>query len=108
MMGILKKGRDDHDANRTIAPITADSLVKEVVDRHPQTISVFSKYGLKCVGCYISPFHTITDTAREYALRIEPLLSELNRVVARGSGCCPLAQGGGLVIRAWIPDPGCG
>ena len=64
-----------------IAPITADSLVKEVVERHPQTISVFSKHGLNCVGCYIAPFHTITDTAREYALRIEPLLSELNSAI---------------------------
>jgi hybrid cluster-associated redox disulfide protein len=64
-----------------ITPITADSLVKEVVESHPQTIAVFVKHGLNCVGCYIAPFHTITDTAREYALRIEPLLSELNNAV---------------------------
>jgi hybrid cluster-associated redox disulfide protein len=65
-----------------ITLITADSLVKEVVESHPQTISVFSKHGLNCVGCYIAPFHTITDTAREYALRLEPLLSELNGAIA--------------------------
>ena len=64
-----------------ITPITADSLVKEVVESHPQTISVFSKHGLNCVGCYIAPFHTITDTAREYALQMELLLSELNDAV---------------------------
>ena len=63
-------------------PITADSLVKEVIERHPQTIAVFVKHGLNCVGCYIAPFHTITDTAREYALRLEPLLSELNGAIA--------------------------
>ena len=65
-----------------IAPITADSLVKEVVERHPQTIAVFLQHRLNCVGCYIAPFHTITDTAREYALRLEPLLSELNSAIA--------------------------
>ena len=64
-----------------ITPITADSLVKEVVERHPQTIAVFPQHRLNCVGCYIAPFHTITDTAREYALRIEPLLSELNSAI---------------------------
>jgi hybrid cluster-associated redox disulfide protein len=64
-----------------IAPITADSLVKEVVESHPQTIAVFVKHGLNCVGCYIAPFHTITDTAREYALQMELLLSELNDAV---------------------------
>jgi hybrid cluster-associated redox disulfide protein len=64
-----------------IMPITADSLVKEVVECHPQTIAVFAKHGLNCVGCYISPFHTISDTAREYELWLEPLLSELNGAV---------------------------
>jgi hybrid cluster-associated redox disulfide protein len=65
----------------TIETITADSLVKEVVDCHPQTIPIFTKYGLKCVGCYIAPFHTITDTAREHALGIELLLSDLNQII---------------------------
>jgi hybrid cluster-associated redox disulfide protein len=62
--------------------ITAESLVQDVVDRHPQTIPVFARHGLQCVGCYISPYHTITDTAREYAMSIDPLLSDLNRVIA--------------------------
>jgi hybrid cluster-associated redox disulfide protein len=67
-----------------ITPITADSLVKEVVEHHPQTIAVFVKHGLNCVGCYIAPFHTITDAAREYALRLDPLLSELNQAITPG------------------------
>jgi hybrid cluster-associated redox disulfide protein len=62
--------------------IKANSLVQQVVERHPQTIPVFARHGLQCVGCYISPFHTITDTAREYALSLEPLLSDLNRAVS--------------------------
>jgi len=66
-----------------ILPITADSLVKEVVERHPQTIAVFVKHGLNCVGCYIAPFHTITDTACEYALQLERLLSELNGAIGQ-------------------------
>jgi hybrid cluster-associated redox disulfide protein len=66
-----------------IMPITADSLVKEVVESHPQTIAVFVRHGLNCVGCYVAPFHTITDTAREYALRLEPLLSELNSAIEK-------------------------
>jgi hybrid cluster-associated redox disulfide protein len=61
--------------------IRADSLVQDVVDRHPQTITVFARHGLQCVGCYISPFHTIADSAREYALAIDPLLGDLNQAV---------------------------
>jgi hybrid cluster-associated redox disulfide protein len=67
------------DATREAAWITADSLVQDIVERHPQTVAVFNRHGLQCAGCYISPFHTVADGAREYAVAIEPLLVDLNR-----------------------------
>jgi hybrid cluster-associated redox disulfide protein len=66
----------------TTQPITADSLVQDVIERHPETILVFVRHRLQCVGCDISPFHTIADSAREHAVTIEPLLGDLNRVLA--------------------------
>lgn len=61
--------------------ITADSIVQGVIDRHPQTIVIFAHHGLQCVGCYIAPFHTIADCAREHQVTVEPLLGELNQAV---------------------------
>jgi len=69
------------DAKPASTPISADCLVQEIVERYPETIGIFARHGLQCVGCYISPFHTLADTAREYALTLEPLLGELNRSV---------------------------
>jgi hybrid cluster-associated redox disulfide protein len=62
-------------------PITADCLMQEVVERHPQVIIVLARHGLHCAGCYISPYHTIADSAREYAVHIEPLLDDLNQSI---------------------------
>lgn len=69
--------------NITHAPerIAADSIVQGVIERHPQTIAIFARHGLQCVGCYISPFHTIADSAREHAITLEPLLDDLNRAI---------------------------
>jgi hybrid cluster-associated redox disulfide protein len=61
--------------------ITADCLMRDVVERHPQAIAVLMRHGLQCAGCTISPFHTIADTAREYALAVDLLLSDLNRAI---------------------------
>jgi hybrid cluster-associated redox disulfide protein len=69
-------------ATNSVEAITAECLVQEIVERHPQTIVVFNRYGLQCVGCYISPFHTIADTAREYSLALESLLLHLNQAIA--------------------------
>jgi hybrid cluster-associated redox disulfide protein len=62
--------------------ITADSLVKDVVEHHPRTVLVFVRHRLQCVGCDISPYHTIADSAREHAVNIEPLLGDLNQVLS--------------------------
>jgi len=62
--------------------ITADCLVQEVVGRHPQTVSVLNRHGFLCVGCYISPYHTIADCAREHSTSVEPLVVELNQAAA--------------------------
>jgi hybrid cluster-associated redox disulfide protein len=67
---------------RTVQPITADSLVYEVVKSHPHTVMVLARHGLHCAGCYISPFHTIADSARAYCISVEPLLRDLNHAVA--------------------------
>jgi hybrid cluster-associated redox disulfide protein len=66
--------------------ITADSLVQDVVLRHPEAIAIFVQHGLQCPGCHISPFHTLADTAREYAVAIDPLLRDLNRAAAAPIG----------------------
>ena len=62
--------------------ITVDCLVQDVVEYYPQTIAVFTRHGLQCVGCYISPFHTIADSAREYAMAPDSLLRDLNQAIA--------------------------
>jgi hybrid cluster-associated redox disulfide protein len=74
--------------NRTqpITAVTANCLVYEVIERHPQAIRVFVRHGLQCPGCYIAPYHTITDTAREYALGVELLLDDLNRAIGAQAG----------------------
>lgn len=63
-------------------PITADCLVQNVVEHHPQTILTFARHGLQCVGCYVSPFHTIADSAREHTMALDLLLRDLNQAVS--------------------------
>ena len=63
-------------------PIAANSLVCEVLEGHPETVSVFVRHGFQCVGCYIAPFHTIADSAREHAMPLETLLADLNQATA--------------------------
>jgi len=68
-------------------PIRADSLVDEVLGSHPGTVTVFVRHGCQCVGCYIAPFHTIADSAREHAMALDALLDDLNQAVTVPHNC---------------------
>ena len=43
----------------------------------PQTIPVFVRHRMLCVGCQVGPFHTIADACDEYRLEPEAFLLEL-------------------------------
>jgi hybrid cluster-associated redox disulfide protein len=62
--------------------IAADSFVDEIMTKFPQTISVFLRRRMSCVGCLMGPFHTVCDAAEEYDIAVDVLLDELRDAVA--------------------------
>ncbi|WP_299723454.1 DUF1858 domain-containing protein [uncultured Tateyamaria sp.] len=53
--------------------------LSELMTQWPETIAVFNRHKLLCVGCLISPFHTIMDACHEYDLDEAAFLAELMR-----------------------------
>ena len=41
--------------------ITGDMNIKEVIDKYPETVGVFTKYNMGCIGCIASSFEKIED-----------------------------------------------
>ncbi|TMM54674.1 DUF1858 domain-containing protein [Sulfitobacter sabulilitoris] len=62
-------------------PEDADIPLSDLLARWPQTITVFSRHGMLCVGCLINPFHTIADACAEYHLDTEAFVAELRRSI---------------------------
>lgn len=54
-----------------------DLPLEDLMAEWPQTISVFLRHKMLCVGCMVSPFHTVTDACREYHLNEEAFMCEL-------------------------------
>lgn len=65
--------------------ITAETKVDEMTQRYPATAVLLMKMGVQCVGCWISPHHTIFDMAKEWNLNLGRLLKQLNDFVAEAS-----------------------
>ena len=61
--------------------LMADLTVAEVMDRWPQTIPVFFRYRMACVGCPIARFETMTEVTAIYGLNLSRFLNELEQII---------------------------
>lgn len=62
-------------------PITKDMNIEEVVNKYPETMMVFMKHGMHCIGCHISAFENIEEAAMVHGIDVNALLEDLNSVV---------------------------
>lgn len=58
-------------------------VLSEIMERWPQTICIFLKYKLMCVGCEISRFHTVRDACAEHDISEEAFRRELAQATSR-------------------------
>jgi hybrid cluster-associated redox disulfide protein len=58
--------------------ITEDMNIKEVIDKYPETIGVFAKYNMGCIGCIASSFEKIRDIAGVHGVDVKSFLKDLN------------------------------
>jgi hybrid cluster-associated redox disulfide protein len=62
--------------------ITKDMTIEDVVNQYPESMMVFMKHGLHCVGCHVSAFESIEDGANAHGINVEALVADLNKVVS--------------------------
>lgn len=62
--------------------ITPDMLMGQIVQSYPQATDVLVRYGFHCIGCVISPYESLESGAAVHGIPLDPLLKELNELVA--------------------------
>lgn len=62
--------------------ITKDMTIGEVVEKHPEVVEVFNKYGMGCLGCPATAFENIEQGAIMHGIDVEQLIADLNKVSA--------------------------
>ena len=58
--------------------ITKKMSIGEVVSKNPETIEVFQKHGLHCMGCAIAHFEDIEQGAAAHGIDVDKLIDDLN------------------------------
>ena len=61
--------------------INEDMNIKEVIDKYPETLGVFAKYNMGCIGCIVASFEKIKDIAGVHGIDVKSFVKDLNSAV---------------------------
>jgi hybrid cluster-associated redox disulfide protein len=61
--------------------LSPNLIVADLLKTWPETIPVFIKYRMACVGCSMSPFETLKDAAGIYRLPYQQFLDDLQGAI---------------------------
>jgi hybrid cluster-associated redox disulfide protein len=62
--------------------ITAEMKIDNVVRQYPETVQVFSRYAVGCLGCSAAGYDDIAYGAQVHGVNLDQLLRELNETVS--------------------------
>lgn len=62
--------------------ITKDMSIVEIVQKYPQTLEVFARYGLGCIGCAAARFENLEAGAKVHGIDVDKFVDDLNATVA--------------------------
>lgn len=63
------------------SPLTENLFVADVLDRWPQTIPVFMRHRMACVGCTMAPFETLAEATTIYGMPTDRFVNELREAI---------------------------
>lgn len=59
-------------------------VLSDLFERWPQTVPVFLRHRMACVGCQLAKFETLAGAIEVYGLNRQSLLSELRAAIEAG------------------------
>ncbi|MBN1231804.1 MAG: DUF1858 domain-containing protein [Candidatus Coatesbacteria bacterium] len=58
--------------------ITKDMSISQILQEHPETVNVFAKFNLGCIGCWASRYETLEQGILAHGADLDVVLKELN------------------------------
>ena len=55
--------------------------IMEIVQNHPETVEVFQKFGMGCIGCAAAHFENLEAGAKVHGIDIDAMVDAMNELV---------------------------
>ena len=65
-----------------MAKVTKDMGILEIVQAHPESVEIFQKYGMGCLGCAAARFENLEAGAKVHGIDPDKMVEDLNAAIA--------------------------
>ncbi len=66
--------------------VTKEMNIMDIVQAYPQSIEIFQKYGLGCIGCAAARFENLEAGARVHGFDPEAMVADINELIENIEG----------------------
>ncbi len=64
-----------------MAKVTKEMNILEIAQNHPESIEIFQKYGLGCLGCAAARFENLEAGAKVHGFDPDEMVAEINTLI---------------------------
>ena len=65
--------------------VTKDMNIIEIAQKHPESIEIFHKYGLGCLGCAAARFENLEAGAKVHGFNVDDMVNDINALISSAS-----------------------
>ncbi len=66
--------------------ITKEMGIMDIVTKHPETLEIFAKYGMGCIGCAAARFENLEAGARVHGIDADEMVGAMNEIIEKNAG----------------------
>lgn len=64
-----------------MAKVTKDMSIIDIVQDYPETLEIFAKYGMGCIGCAAARFENLEAGAKVHGFDADVMVKEINDLI---------------------------
>ncbi len=64
-----------------MAKITKEMGIMDIVQSYPETVEVFQRFGMGCIGCAAARFENLEAGAKVHGIDIDAMVDAMNDIV---------------------------
>lgn len=61
--------------------VTKEMSIIDIVQKYPQSLEVFAKYGMGCIGCAAARFENLEAGAKVHGFDPDEMVAEINALI---------------------------